>query len=96
VCAINVEEVERGIRDAHESEAAARLFEGLEIAPLRREEGVQAGRWRREHASSGRTLSQADCLIAAAAMRIGGHLATGNPKDDPMAGLTVEEWPVGA
>jgi predicted nucleic acid-binding protein len=41
------------------------------------------------------TLAQADCLVAAAALVVGGRLATGNPKDFPMAELAVEHWPVG-
>jgi predicted nucleic acid-binding protein len=40
-------------------------------------------------------LSQADCLIAAAAVGVGARLASGNPKHFPMPGLTVEPWPVG-
>ena len=95
VCAINVEEVERGIRGEREGDAVTRLFDGLDSAPLGRTEGSQAGRWRRQFAEGGLTLSQADCLVAAAALGIGGRLATGNPKDFPMAGLFVEHWPVG-
>jgi predicted nucleic acid-binding protein len=48
------------------------------------------------HRRRGRTLALADCLIAAAAVGIGATLATGNPKDFPMKGLTVEHWPVHA
>lgn len=95
VCAVNVEEVSRGLRPGEEA-AAQRLLSGLRVAPLGREEGQRAGRWRRDMAAAGRTLSQADCLIAAAAMGIGARLATGNPKDFPMADLAVEHWPVGA
>ncbi len=95
VCAINVEELERGVRDA-EAGALARLLDGLQLAPLGRDEGVRAGRWRREHATRGITLSQGDCLIASAAVGIGARLATGNPQDFPMPGLVVEHWPVGA
>ena len=86
--------VERGARSG-EAEAIARLLDGLTIAPLSRPEGTLAGRWRQEHAARGVTLSQADCLIASAAVGIGARLATGNPGDFPMAGLTVEHWPVG-
>jgi predicted nucleic acid-binding protein len=93
VCAINVEEVTRGLRDGEE-EPAARLFAGLRTAPLGADEGSQAGRWRREFAAAGQTLAQADCLIAAAAMSIGARLATGNPKDFPMSGVEVSHWPV--
>jgi hypothetical protein len=95
VCAINVEEVQRGLHDADEAAAAARLFAGLSIAPLGLDEGVMAGIWRRAHAARGRTLSQADCLVAAAAVSIGGRLATGNPKDFPMPELDLEHWPAG-
>ncbi len=46
-------------------------------APLGVAEGERAGRWRRDLAASGVTVHQADCLIAAAALGIGGRLATG-------------------
>ena len=63
--------------------------------PLAEREGRQAGEWRRTYASRGRTLTQADCLVAAAALSVGGRLATGNPKDFPERALDVEHWPVG-
>jgi predicted nucleic acid-binding protein len=92
VCAINVEETVRGLTPS-EREAAGTLFGGLRLVPLTDTEGWRAGEWRRTYASRGRTLAQADCLIAAAAVTIGGRLATGNPRDFPMAGLAVEHWP---
>lgn len=95
VCAVNVEEVVRGLRQGEET-VVRRLLTGLRVAPLGRDEGWRAGRWRRELAATGTTLSQADCLVAAAAVGIGARLATGNPQDFPMAELTVEHWPVGA
>lgn len=91
---INVEEIHRGLRDCEQG-AAIRLFDGLRIAPIGRREGVQAGDWRRDHASAGVTLAQADCLIAAAALALHVPLATGNPKDFPMRELEVRHWPVG-
>jgi predicted nucleic acid-binding protein len=91
---ISVEEIHRGLRDT-ERVAAARLFDGLRIASIGRPEGVRAGDWRRDHASAGMTLAQADCLIAAAAVALGVPLATGNPKDFPMRELEVQHWPVG-
>jgi predicted nucleic acid-binding protein len=94
VCAVNVEEVVRGLRPQEEL-AATRLFAGLRTVPLRKEEGRRAGEWRREFSLRGVTLSQADCLVAAAALAIGGRLATGNPRHFPMEELTVEHWPVG-
>jgi predicted nucleic acid-binding protein len=94
VSAVNVEEVARGLLP-HEHEPARRLVAGLREVPLGKAEGWQAGEWRREFAGQGRTLTQADCLIAAAALGIGGRLATGNPRDFPMVELVVEHWPVG-
>lgn len=94
VCAINVEEVARGLHAGEEGDAR-RLFSGLRVVPLGEAEGWQAGEWRRRFAERGRTLSQADCLVAAAAHSIRARLATGNPRDFPMDELVVEEWPVG-
>lgn len=94
VCAINVEEVWRGAR-AEEEKAVGQLLGALRIAPLGRSEGERAGRWRAQFATRGITLSQADCLIAAAAAGAGARLATGNPRDFPMAEVEIEHWPVG-
>lgn len=91
---INVEEVVRGLRP-EERQAANALFDGLIIVEIGRTQGWQAGQWRAEFALRGITLSQADCLIAAAAQSVGATLATGNPRDFPMGGVTVEHWPVG-
>lgn len=93
--AVNVEETVRGLRPS-EREPAAQLFSALRVVPLREPEGWQAGEWRRELASRGRTVSQADCLVAAAALAAGARVATGNPKDFPFEELNVEHWPVGA
>lgn len=91
---INVEEIVRGLRPS-ERATAERLFRGLVILPIGRREGWQAGEWRRDHASRGTTLAQADCLIAAAAVTARATLATGNPADFPMRDLDLEHWPVG-
>lgn len=95
ICAVNVEEVLRGTREEEEP-VVARFLDGMRLAPLGRSEGQRAGRWRRAYAREGVTLSQADCLIAAAAIGVGARLATGNPKHFPMAELEIEHWPVGA
>ncbi len=94
VCAVSIEEIWRGIRPGEEP-LARRLFQGLRVAPLGVAEGERAGTWRREHAERGRTLHQADCLIAAAASGVGASLATGNPADFPQDELTVVHWPTG-
>jgi predicted nucleic acid-binding protein len=94
ICAINAEEVMRGARPQEEA-LIERFLAAMRLAPLGREEGLRAGRWRREHARTGVTLSQADCMIAAAAIGIGARLATGNPKHFPIDELEIEHWPVG-
>lgn len=92
--AINAEEIVRGLRPKETGSAQA-LFSAIRVLPVRREDAELAGTWRREFAARGITLHQADCLIAATAFGVNGTLATGNVKDFPMEGLTVEEWPVG-
>jgi predicted nucleic acid-binding protein len=94
ICAVNVEEVMSGIR-SNEEATVLRFLGGMRLAPLGRTEGEQAGRWRREHGARGVTLSQADCLIAVAAIGVGARLATGNPKHFPMSELDTEHWPAG-
>jgi predicted nucleic acid-binding protein len=91
---VNVEEVVRGLRSEHERDGARRLFEAIRVRALRSVDGWQAGEWRREFAERGVTLSQADCLVAAAALGAGARLATGNPRHFPMEDLVVEHWPV--
>lgn len=95
ICAVTAEEVMRGLREG-EHPRVARLVTSFRVAPLRTVEGALAGTWRREFAQRGITLDQSDCLIAAAAASVRATLATGNPKDFPMGGVTVEHWPVGA
>lgn len=85
-CAISVEEIWRGLR-SDEEPVAARLFNGLRIAPLGVAEGQLAGSWHQDFARRGTTLHQADCLFAAAAVGIGATLATANIDDFPMDGL---------
>lgn len=94
VCAVNIEELVRGVRPG-ERPALGHLLNGLQLAPLGRREGELAGEWRRVFADQGTTLSQADCLIAAAAVGAGAILVTGKTRHFPMPGLTVERWPVG-
>ena len=72
-----------------------RLLEPLQACALGELEGERAGAWRRDFAASGVTLSQADCLIAAAALGVGATLATANVRHYPMPELDVEHWPVG-
>lgn len=91
---VNVEEIFRGLR-VTETGAVEQLFDGLRIVPILRAEGRKAGEWRRYFATQGVTISQADCLIAAAAHTADAVLATGNPRHFPMREVKVEHWPVG-
>ena len=92
---INVEELVRGLR-RREEQGARDLIDGLVVLPLGPREGWLAGAWRRDYAARGVTLSQADCLIASAALSAGATLATGNPRHFPMKDLRVEHWPAEA
>ena len=94
VCVISVEEIWRGLRTEEEG-IAHRLFKGLRLAPLGVAEGIRAGGWRREFASRGVTIHQADCLIAASAVGIGAAVATANVADFPMPEVSVDHWPIG-
>jgi predicted nucleic acid-binding protein len=94
ICAINVEEVVRGTAP-DELPSVMRFLGGMRLAPLGGSEGERAGGWRRDYARRGITLSQADCLIAAAAIAVDARLATANPKHFPMPELELEHWPAG-
>lgn len=93
--AVNVEEITRRLQPS-EAAPAWQLFDGLRIVPLRRSEGQMAGAWRRRFSSRGTTVSQADCLIAAAAHSVAARLVTGTPRHFPMREADVEHWRVGA
>ena len=95
ICAINVYELWRGARP-REVDAIRRLIGALHTVPLTAREGELAGNWRRDFAARGVTLSQSDCLVAAAAVSAGARLATGNLKDFPMPEVELEHWPTGA
>ena len=94
VCAINAEEVVRGMRGGEEADSL-RFLRAFRQVELTVDQGIKAGRWRHDFAARGVTLSQADCLIAAAALAVDAVLATGNPQDFPMPEPEVEHWPVG-
>lgn len=93
--AINVEEVVRGLRPA-EVGAAETLFRGLVVLPVDAAAAWRAGAWRRDLATHGVTLFQADCLVAATTLVNRATLATGNPTAFPMPELAVDHWPVGS
>jgi predicted nucleic acid-binding protein len=95
LCAANTLEVHRGLRPDEVGRATA-VLAAFQVAPLGAMEGALAGVWQREFRARGITLHEGDCLIAAAAVGVHATIVTGNPKDFPMEGVTVEHWPVGA
>ena len=95
ICAVTAAEVQRGVLPGEQGRAAE-VLQSFRVAPLGVLEGILAGSWERAFRSRGLTLGASDCLIAAAALGVGATIATGNPKDFPMEGVTVEHWPVGA
>lgn len=93
-CIVNIEELIRGMRP-EDDRGVRMLLNGLRLAPLGRRQGEIAGAWRRDQAARGTTLSQADCLVAAAALGVGARVITGNPRHFPMEDIVVEHWAVG-
>jgi predicted nucleic acid-binding protein len=91
ISAISVEEIVRGMR-SHEREATDALLNWVIVSDVGEPEARLAGAWRSAFAERGRTLSQADTLIAACAHHKGATLATANVKDFPMPELRVEHW----
>ena len=77
-------------RGSHGPTAAA----GVAHRPARQRRRSARRTPRRDFARRGVTLSQADCLAAAAAVAVGARLATGNPKNFPMPEVVLEHWPV--
>ena len=89
---INIEEIVRGLRPS-EHRALDSLIAGLVVLPVDEPVARAAGTWRREFASRGITLWQADCLIAAAAAGYGAGCAPETRRTSRCS--TVEHWPVG-
>lgn len=92
VSAITIEEILRGMRP-HEHDATEALLQWLVVADVGEQEARYAAAWRSDYAGRGRTLAQADTLIAACAHLRGAALATANLKDFPLEDLRVEHWP---
>jgi tRNA(fMet)-specific endonuclease VapC len=91
-CPINVAEVYSGIRPNEEAPTSA-LLRSLKLLPLTFEDAELAGRLKHRHAAKGMTLSLADCLIAAVAIRNQVTLITDNIKDFPMKELSLYPLP---
>ena len=90
--AVNVAEVERGVR-TRQRKAATSLLERLRFLATGREAAVRAGRYQAAFEKHGRTIHTADALIAGTARAHGAILLTDNARDFPMTDLRVEAPP---
>lgn len=91
-CEIVVAEVYAGIR-AKEERGTREFFENLEYLPIDFLTARLGGRIKNYYGRQGRSLSLADCLIAAAAICNNYELATDNIKDFPMPELKLYTMP---
>lgn len=87
-CPITVAEVYAGMRPKEEAVTTA-FVQSLIYYEIAFETARRAGRLRKAFASSGKTLSLSDTLIAAVALDRGFVLFTDNQKDFPMPGLVL-------
>jgi tRNA(fMet)-specific endonuclease VapC len=85
-------EVYAGLHPQHAA-TAERFLSTLTYLPISETAARQAGRWKYEYARRGQTLAHTDCLIAACAQQHEAHLVTGNLRDYPMSGITVQPLP---
>src|SRR5512141_317721 len=81
--ALNVAEVHAGMRPDEESQTEA-LLDTFECFSISLTTGRLAGRFKRQWAQKGKTLSLPDTLVAAAAVENGCVLITDNIRDFPM------------
>jgi predicted nucleic acid-binding protein len=77
---MNVAEVYAGMRPAEEQETQA-FLDGLECFPITLPVARRAGRMKSALARTGRTISLADIIIAAAAIEYNATLMTDNQRD---------------
>ncbi len=87
--AINIAEIEAGVRSAERRRAAA-LLDRLRFLVTDRVAAHRAGRYQVEWARKGRTIHTPDALVAGTARAHGAVLVTHNTDDFPMRDLRVE------
>jgi len=87
--AVNIAEVERGLRPAERKRATA-FLDALRFLGTDRGAARRAGRYQAQFAATGRTLHAADALIAGTARVHGAILLTHNTADFPMPDVRVE------
>jgi hypothetical protein len=89
---VNVAEVYAGMRPT-EATATGEFLGSLEYVPISRAAAESAGQLKAYFSGKGRTLSLADCLVAAVALSGNLALATDNVKHYPMAELKLVPLP---
>lgn len=87
-CPINIVEVYTGMKDKEEL-ATDEFMNSLKCCDITSEVGNLAGKMKRGYSKKGATLSTADVLIAATAVKNRLILITNNPKHFPHGELTV-------
>ena len=90
LCCINVAELYSGLSQQEEARAE-RLVDSLDYYVVTRETAKEAGGHRYNFARRGITLTTADALIAATAIKEGATLITSNVKDFPMEEIQLME-----
>ena len=90
VCCINVAELYAGLRPGQQA-LADQLIDNLETYEVTQHVAKEAGRYCYDFARHGVTLTIADALIAATAVKETATLVTANARDFPMEGLLVLE-----
>jgi predicted nucleic acid-binding protein len=92
ICAVNVAEVSSGMLE-HERPATERLLSALRFLDIDYDTAWRAGEIRAQLLKQGKDASVADMLIAAVALTCDATLLTGNLRDFPITGLSVEALP---
>jgi len=90
--ALNIAEIFAGMRPEEEANTR-RLLNPLECYEVTPPSAELAGRFKRDWARKGRTLTLTDTLIAATALEHGCVLVTDNRKDFPMPELELHPLP---
>lgn len=87
-CPVNIVEVYEGMRDK-EKATTEEFLNSLECCSITREIGILAGEFKKKYSQKGITLSTADVLIAATAIKNRLTLVTNNAKHFPQKEIVL-------
>lgn len=90
-CPINIGEVYTGMKDK-EKATTDKFLNSLKCYEITQEIGYIAGELKRNYAKKGITLSTADALIAAVAIKNRLVLVTNNSKHFPSEGIRIQSY----